>query len=382
MSVFSSIFLNLTQTGLQNFAQEKMNVLFVSNGLGRGGKERQIHEILSHINRNNEFECALLLRRPVIDYDVSRLKNVKFFIPEKELSVFQFVKFLSDSCKEFQPDVIHTWESWVTISTHIYRLTRLKRLKVVDGSLRYAKSFSKADLHYWSARIGRMLSSRVIANSSAGLMSIDYARRGKYVVVTNAIDTERFQKFQRVTRNERPFTLSMVASFTRAKDYATLIQTVSEMIEDGYDLRCNLIGDGVERSKMMTMVPIHQVNNFQFTGIIEDPERLLQESNVGILLSRKGHSEGYSNTVMEIVASGLPVIVTNTGGNPEMVFPEKNGFLIDHESKQQLREAIHTLYESPALCERMGIESRIFAENEFSMKRLVVKLIAIYKSLL
>ena len=360
----------------------KIKVLFVSNGLGKGGKERQIHEILSHLNHHQEFECALLLRKPEVAYETGQLDNIRLFIPPHPLNAAQFVSYLSASCSSFRPDVIHTWESWVTNMSHLYRFTRLKKIKIVDGSLRYAKSFKKNGIPYWSARIGRLLAHRVIANSKAGIASIDYANQGKYQVVTNAMNADRLMHSVQHNKANRPFTITMVASFTPAKDYTTLIATVSEMIEEGYDLTCNLVGDGKLRKDMMALIPANQSNRFQFTGMIADPERILQGSHVGVLLARAGHSEGYSNTIMEIIAAGLPVICTNTGGNPEMVTPKKNGFLISHESKEELRSAIHALYTSPELCEKMGMESRLFAEKQFPMDRLISDLLTIYQSIL
>lgn len=360
----------------------KIKVLFLSNGLGKGGKERQIHEILSHLNLHQEFECALLLRKPEVAYPIEQLENIQLFIPPHALNASQFVNFLSASCSSFQPDVIHTWESWVTNMSHLYRFTRLKKIKIIDGSLRYAKSFKKNGVPYWSARIGRLLSHRVIANSKAGIASIDYAKRGKYQVVTNAMNADRLRPAINPQKGHRPFAIAMVASFTAAKDYTTLIVTVSEMIAAGYDLTCTLVGDGKMRAEMMTLVPAKQSERFLFTGMIADPERILKESNVGVLLARSGHSEGYSNTIMEIIAAGLPVICTNTGGNPEMVTPQKNGFLISHESKEELRSAIHALYSSQDLCERMGMESRNFAQNQFPMNRLISDLLNTYQSIL
>ena len=210
----------------------------------KGGKERQIHEILSHLSEHQEFECALLLRKPEVAYDLSSLSDIPFYIPTHALNGRQFITFLHKSCRAFQPDIIHTWESWVTNMSHLYRIGHLKKIKVIDGSLRYAKSFKKNSLHYWSARIGRVFAHRVIANSSAGLQSIDYAKSKKYQVITNAMNAKRLAIASDRTLPQRPFCISMIASFTAAKDYQTLITVVSEMIQEGYDLQCNLLGDG------------------------------------------------------------------------------------------------------------------------------------------
>jgi len=64
-------------------------------------------------------------------------------------------------------------------------------------------------------------------------------------------------------------------------------------------------------------------------GFVEDTPSLLAKSHIGLLLSNA--YEGLSNSIMEYMAAGIPVIATNTGGNSELITHGKNGFLINRQ---------------------------------------------------
>jgi glycosyltransferase involved in cell wall biosynthesis len=355
----------------------------VSNNLGRGGKERQIHEIVKVMGLNHNLVVGLVLREPVIAYDLSEAENLKTYVPEHRLKGKEFIAYMRTVTDEFKPDVVHTWESGVTVLTHLMRYFYFKRFKVVDGSMRYSKKFSKKSVMYWSARIGRMLSHKVISNSQAGMNTLDYARDGKYKVITNGMNMHRFDEWnQRRPTSTQPFVITMVASFTTPKDYKSLITVAVNMLSKKIPLTINLVGDGPERSQVEALVPDQYRSEFVFHGVIPDPERVLMASHVGVLLSKKWHSEGYSNTVMESLAAALPMVCTLTGGNVEMVSEGVNGHLILHEDIEHLEEVLSELYYNTDLREKLGRGAREFAERQFSMDRVVSDYLYIYSEVL
>jgi glycosyltransferase involved in cell wall biosynthesis len=360
-----------------------MRILLVSNNLGRGGKERQIHEIVKVMGLNHKLVVGLVLREPVISYDLSEAENIKTYVPEYRLRGKEFIAYMRMVTDEFNPDVVHTWESSVTVLTHLMRYFYFKRFKVVDGSMRYSKKFSKKTLIYWSARFGRMLSNKVISNSQAGMNTLDYSRDGKYKVVTNGMNLQRFDEWsQRRPSSTQPFVITMVASFTMPKDYKSLITVAVNMLSKKIPLMVNLIGDGPERSEVEGLVPNNYKSEFVFHGVISNPERVLMESHVGVLLNKKGHSEGYSNTVMESLAAALPTVCTLTGGNVEMVSEGFNGYLIQHEDVAHLEEVLTSLFYNNVLREELGKQAREFAEKQFSMERVLSDYLNIYSEVL
>ncbi len=360
-----------------------MRILLVSNNLGRGGKERQIHEIAKVMGLNHELVIGLVLREPIVAYDLSEAENLMTYIPEYRLRGKEFVTFMNKVTTEFKPDIVHTWESSVTVLTHLMRVFYFKRFKVVDGSMRYSKKFAKTTLMYWSARLGRVLSDKVISNSQAGMNALDYSIAGKYLVVTNGLNLKRFDQWS-VLRplSIQPFVITMVASFTMPKDYRSLITAAVNMLSKKIPLLVNLIGDGPERCKMEELVPDIYKSSFIFHGMNPHPEKVLMESHVGVLLTKKGHSEGYSNTIMESLAAALPVICTFTGGNVELVSDGFNGYLLQHEDVARLEEVLTELFYNPHLLQQLGKHAREFAEAQFNMDRVTRDYLSIYSEVL
>jgi glycosyltransferase involved in cell wall biosynthesis len=360
-----------------------MNILFVSNNLGRGGKERQIHEIIKLMGANHQLKVGLLLREPLVAYDLEEVPNLHQFIPEKRLGVKEFVQFTREVTADFEPHIVHTWESGVTVLLHVMRYVYFRRFRVLDGSMRYSKKFSHRSIMYWSARIGRMFSHKVIANSMAGMNSLDYARGDKYKVITNGMNLSRFSDWQNHNpQKDDPFILTMVASFTLPKDYASLVEVALGLLDKGLSLQINLVGDGPERAKVEAMIPSHRKEQFIFHGMIDNPEIVLMKSHVGVLLSKKWHSEGYSNTIMESLAAGLPMVCTLTGGNVEMITEGVNGFLILHEDLDRLEEVLKNLYHDKKLRKELSVNARNFAEQKFSMERVINDYLYVYSEML
>lgn len=96
-------------------------------------------------------------------------------------------------------------------------------------------------------------------------------------------------------------------------------------------------------------------------------------------------SEWYENcpmSVLESMAYGKPVVGSRMGGIPELVAEGETGLLFDAGSVNQLREQLDTLMASPALRQSMGLRARLRAENEFSLEKHNVGLMAIYESLI
>ncbi|MBE0481636.1 MAG: glycosyltransferase family 4 protein [Dehalococcoidia bacterium] len=82
--------------------------------------------------------------------------------------------------------------------------------------------------------------------------------------------------------------------------------------------------------------------------------------------------------ILEAISSGKPVIGTRVGGIPDKIREGWNGFLVDPGNEQQLADRINYLLENAGERQRMGLNSRTLAEEEFDWSRVVEKLVMIY----
>jgi len=361
-----------------------MIVLFVSNNLKMGGKERQITEVLTFLAKTTSNQYVLLLRENKIDFSMPCYPNLKIFAPKKSLSLIKLFYFQNKIINELHPDIIHSWEGVVTLSTNILNQIFIKKVKIIDGSIRYAKKFNFFSKMFIVNRINSILSDIVIANSKAGLTAAGFQEKAKYRVFPNCFDMSQFSSYEIKKKRDRILKVAMVASFTVAKDYQSVVQAAIPLLESGQEFQLLFIGDGPEKEVVERSIPDNFKNHFNFTGYLPSKKvlELVSKSDIGILLSKKGHSEGMSNAIMEYMIFGIPVICTNTGGNPELISDDYNGFLIPHEDTAMLAEKLKLLLSDENKCVVMGERSKKIAYEKFTIEKVAPQYLELYSSLL
>jgi glycosyltransferase involved in cell wall biosynthesis len=93
-------------------------------------------------------------------------------------------------------------------------------------------------------------------------------------------------------------------------------------------------------------------------------------------------AEGISNTVLEAMASGLPVLATAVGGNPELIQAGVTGTLVPRNDPESMARAMRAYAESKELCRSHGIEARRAVERKFGMDAMVDAYMTVYDKLL
>jgi glycosyltransferase involved in cell wall biosynthesis len=114
-------------------------------------------------------------------------------------------------------------------------------------------------------------------------------------------------------------------------------------------------------------------------GSRTDVSALLSASDVGVLCS---HEEGFSNAVLEGMAAGLPMIVSDVGGNGEAVLAGRTGCVVPPRDPEALAEAIVRLAHDVSLRMRYGMSGRARIEEKFTLDVCVAKYVALYRGLM
>ncbi len=117
----------------------------------------------------------------------------------------------------------------------------------------------------------------------------------------------------------------------------------------------------------------------KFLGARKDVMPLLAISDVFCLPSR---SEGFSNALVEAMASGLPCVATRVGGNAEALADGESGFIVDSDDPQAMAERILILLRDPELRRRMGQRGKETVESRFSAHSMITQLVGVYDELL
>lgn len=256
---------------------------------------------------------------------------------------------------------------------------------------------SRLDLLHWQSR-GQKLALRaasraadhLIANAEAigrQLVREERLPRDRVTVIHNGIDLERFDA--RARRDpEAPLPsadggviVAHVANMNHAvKAQEILIEVFSWLKPRHPQARLWLIGDGPRRALLERLAAgLGLTREVAFLGRRGDVPALLRRCQIGVLSSR---AEGLSNAIIESMAAGLPMVVTDAGGNAELVANEERGFVVPIDSKLLFAARLETLIGDPGLRARMGRSARRFVERSLGVDRLVAGHAAVYRRIL
>jgi glycosyltransferase involved in cell wall biosynthesis len=136
-----------------------------------------------------------------------------------------------------------------------------------------------------------------------------------------------------------------------------------------------IVGEGSEEQKLRTMAG----GGVQFTGQVNDAVPYLQAADLFVLPSS---TEGLSNSMLEAMSCGLPVLATMVGGASDVIRHKESGFLIPPENVDALRSGLETLLDDPVLRFTLGSNARARIVENFSLDSVAERLANVYHQLI
>jgi len=171
-----------------------------------------------------------------------------------------------------------------------------------------------------------------------------------------------------------------VGNLRAVKDYPCLLRAFAWARERVGDAALVFVGDGAERPRLEALAgELGVADAVRFAGARTDVARMLRLFDVFALSSR---TEGISVALLEAMATGLPAVVTDTGGNPEVVVEGQTGRLAPVGDPERLGEALADLLADPGRRRAMGEAARERVVAEFSLERMIGAYESIYDTLL
>src|SRR5690606_30322590 len=174
---------------------------------------------------------------------------------------------------------------------------------------------------------------------------------------------------------------TMVANLIPYKGHAdllTALAAVREQLPSPWRLLCVGRDDGIGPRLRDQSAALGLAGNVMWLGERRDIANLLSASDIGVLCS---HEEGFSNAVLEGMASGLPMVVTDVGGNAEAVIDGDCGLVGPARNPARLGAALLQLATNPEQRCRLGTAARRRVESEFSLERCIIDYERLYEGL-
>jgi sugar transferase (PEP-CTERM/EpsH1 system associated) len=296
-------------------------------------------------------------------------------------------RLIWDLCTVFrreQPDVVHT-HAWGTLVEGLVA-AKLARVPVVihgeHGTLQLRPYQRFVQRRAWAA------ADRLLSVSSR--LAERMAREARFPLtrihtIRNGVDLSRFGMVSRAAARAQlrlPSDAQLAVTVGRlvpVKDHMGLLDAIGALHRQNVSVTLALAGDGpllhalVERASALGIS-----NHVHFLGHRTDVEVVLAAADVFVLSSE---SEGLSNTILEAMASGLPVVATRVGGADELVVEGVSGLLVPPRSSTDLAGALGLLLRDPVRRSAMGTAGRARAEAEFSLAGMVQRYESMYLDL-
>lgn len=180
------------------------------------------------------------------------------------------------------------------------------------------------------------------------------------------------------------FVFGTVGRLQAVKDQLTLVRAFAELQLQHATLaasaRLLIVGDGPQLLPLQQLIQQSGLSDkVWLAGSRDDIPDLMRCMDVFVLPSL---SEGISNTILEAMASGLPVIATQVGGNPELISAGETGSLVPAADHLQLAQAMASYLQQPEMSARLGLQARADIERRFGLNRMMEQYIGVYRRVL
>ena len=255
---------------------------------------------------------------------------------------------------------------------------------VEDNTLRF--SFLKRLQLLFSLKMSDCLTS--VSGASAELLSqLSGFDKRLIKVIDNGIDANFFSPAGPAKKEIRKALglpvdkciIGCVAALRPVKNHKGLIAAFQNVVTSQKDCILVLVGDGPltgDLKKMSSDAGLE--NHVIFTGRRDNVELYLKAFDIFVLNSE---TEGLSYAVLEAMASGLPIIATNVGGNSQIINHDENGYLVPYGNTKALTEGIILLSTSPELMKQMGQKARQKILDHYDMDTMLKKYKELYENL-
>jgi len=355
-----------------------------------GGTEGQLLALLKNLDRR-EFEPHLVyFRESPLTKDIGfELQKHKFDVksvnsPRFLLEIWKFANI----CRKLKFDIVQTF----FVDANIFGT-----IGATIGGCRNIIS-SRRNIGHWHNRkfvvVLRWLQNWTdyyLANSSATAdltISVEHVNPKKVKVIYNGLNLARFGKIDSELRSEQrkiwniaddELLIGTVAHLREIKNIDLLIKSAAKLSSRFSKLRFVVVGEGLDRRRLENLIKeLGLTNRFLLAGDYLNIVPCLAAFDIAVLTSK---AESFSNSLIEYMAAGLPIIATNVGGNPEAITHGKSGFLFPNDDEKMFTELLKSLIENGSLAREMGRNAKDEAFNKYDMKSCIANHAEFYSTI-
>ncbi len=372
---------------LSDVRSQPIRVMRVITQLSRGGVEAKLAELLPLLReRGFDVSVCCIKEAGSLAHRFAEAGIPVHVLPVRSrlhpIDMLRLARFM----RRQQIDVVHTHMYAANITGTI--AARLAKVPVIISNVHNVGKFASRRQVLQDRILSRFRQTTVCVSErvKADYLEATGLSNEKVMVIYNGVDTERFRPSWQAGKptprqvrkelgiEEREHVLISAGRLIPQKSPDLLIAAFKIVHKSLPDTRLLILGTGELRDDLMAMTDkIGLSRGVIFAGFREDIAECLAASDVFVSSSVK---EGFSNVLLEALASGLPAVVTDVGGNREAVRDGREGFLC-RPGAEELAERIMRILDDSGLRERMSKNARERA-MEFGLRQMADQTAALY----
>jgi len=370
-----------------------MKIAQVIGSCAPGGAEVFVKDLIKQLKfLGHDVELWVMIRakdkslvnEQTLDFEKSFVSELnRYDIPVKFLNKrlhkdwIKTTRNLKKQYYRFKPQIVHSHLESVTF--HV--------VKALSSKTNIVQTIHSSVIHYpflQKMYLQKSISSYVAISNKVRSILINSLnlKPKKIATIYNGIDLNKF-KINRKNNSEVKKIIS-IGRLTKAKDYPNLFKALDILIPKLNNQNIplpsvDIVGTGEIEQELKALTKKMNLDNIvSFLGVRQDIPELLKESDIYIMSSEW---EGLSISLIEALASGIPIVATNAGSNNEVIENNVSGIIVPIKNPEALAEGIYNLIIDKDLRERLSKEA-VKRSELFSIENCAKKHVEMYKELI
>lgn len=372
-----------------------MKILHIIPSLGKGGAEKMVLDICEEFSKRPNVEVKLLVLSHTNTFDLESYNfEIKFMDVDYSFSFFKsngspeeikYFEFIED----FSPKVIHS---------HLFETEVLPRTRRLKGAKYFSHAhcntieLTKPSIKNFTSKKGlidflvykKLVNVYKKVNNSFITISNDADKfyrknipqfKNRTHLVTNAIKVSRYQSPLR-TKSDK-LKLISIGSLIERKNQSFQVDIAKKLKELNINFELNILGGGIEMDNLKSKIDqLGLTNHVNLIGISNEIPSLLQENFIFLHTAKY---EPFGLVLVEAMASGLPIIALDGGGNEELVQDGKTGYFLKEENEELFVNKILDLWNNEKKYQFVS-KNAFEKAKKYDIGPYVTKLLDLYKN--
>ncbi len=368
--------------------REKIHIVHIIQRLAMGGLENGLLNLVNHLP-SERYSHTIISLTDATEFAKGIQSDAVQVMALNGKGGLDFKMFwqLYRLLKSIEPEIVHS-RNMAALETQLVAI--LARVPIrIHGE----HGWDMADLHgtkssyQWIRKLLFPFLQRIVvlSNHQSDYVQTEYGlNHSKMVRICNGVDTDRFSPNLNIAGGGNKTIIGCVGRLEEVKNHQLLIHAYANVLKQYPSWR-----DTTELQIVGTGSQLFAINDLISALAISDNVRLLGEQADTAPFYKNWHvyclpslAEGISNTLLEAMASGLPVVATAVGGNLDLVSENENGFLVQVDDPQEMTDRLICYLGNVAMREAHSQASRERVLKHFSMETMIDAYAQLYESVL